>query len=56
VDKKQKTTGETKRLIEKQLKNREFKEAMQSSFAVAPNDDEFEKFLKRLEEAEQKKR
>lgn len=56
MDKKQKTTGETKKLIEKQLNNRQFKEAMQSSFAVTPNDDEFEKFLKRLDEVEQKKR
>lgn len=56
MDKKQKTTSETKKLIDNQLNNREFKAAVQSSFAVIPNNDEFEKILKRLEEAEQKKR
>jgi hypothetical protein len=56
VDKKQETADNTKKLIDDQLKNRTFKEAMQSAKFPVPTDKTFSKLLERLEHAEKKQR
>jgi hypothetical protein len=54
VDKKQKTASETKKLIDNQLNNREFKEAMQSAELPVRTDNAFSDLLDQLEHAEKK--
>ncbi|MET3649095.1 hypothetical protein [Phyllobacterium ifriqiyense] len=45
-----------KALLDKQMRDRSFKEAMRTCFSLVPNDDVFRKLLARLDEAEKKQR